>query len=79
MPTAHFLDQELAHIEGMVRRLTRLSATEQLDHSTAVVSPTYWRRRIEGVLDLSSGELELLERASALMRAVDQLPDNEVW
>jgi hypothetical protein len=48
-----------------------------MDHSTAVVSQTYWRRRIEGILDLSNGELELSGRASALMRAVDQLPGDE--
>ncbi|WP_143328367.1 hypothetical protein [Caballeronia telluris] len=79
MPAVFFLDQELAHIDGVVRRLIRLAEHGQMDHSTAVVSRTYWRRRIEEVVHLSNGERELLQRASALLRAVDQLPDNEVW
>lgn len=62
----------------MILRLSRLAATEQMDRSAPVFSPTYWRRSIEGVLDLSNGELELLELAPALLRAADQLPNNEV-
>ena len=68
------VEQELGHIEKMIHRLTELAATEQMERSTAVVNAEYWRRRIGDLLDRANNEVALVERASALLRAVDELP-----
>jgi len=74
MPALLLLEQELGHIEKMIHRLTELAATEQMERSTAVVNAEYWRRRIGDLLDRANNEVALVEHASALLRAVDELP-----
>ena len=74
MPAFLLLEQELGHIDKMIHRLAELAATERMERSTVVVNAEYWRRRIGDLLDRANNEVALVERASALLRAVDELP-----
>ena len=74
--------QELSHIETMIRQLERLLEGNSAPPASAVMTPAYWRKRINTVLAAPALPPAVAEQASALLTRLDHLPSgvgNDGW
>jgi hypothetical protein len=66
--------RELSHIETMIVQLERLIRCHDINPSTTVTTPAYWRARIGTVLATPGLPRVLGRRASMLLTRLDGLP-----
>ncbi|MEX3968745.1 hypothetical protein AB4Y42_42665 [Paraburkholderia sp. EG286B] len=71
-PNDH-LAQELAHIRAMILQLEHLLSEDGSANSVPVMSPDYWRARINGVRGASGLPATLLDEAHVLLDRLDAL------
>ncbi|MEM5425905.1 hypothetical protein [Paraburkholderia ferrariae] len=71
-PNEH-VAQELAHIRAMILQLEHLLMENDGAKSTPVMSPDYWRARINGVRGTSGLPATLEDEAHALLDCLDAL------
>jgi hypothetical protein len=66
-------EQELSHIKVMLDELERLIHGSGVEQTTSVMTPAYWRMRIQEVLAVLDLPRLTMEQASALLIRLDSL------
>lgn len=65
--------QELAHIRAMILQLEHLLSADDSANSLPVLSPDYWRARINGVRGTPGLPASLVDETRALLSRLDAL------
>lgn len=70
---ADHMRKELEHIAAMIAQLELLGATRSKEATTAVMSPVYWRNRINAILGAANLPPSITEQAAALLRRLERM------
>jgi hypothetical protein len=73
MSRQHHAEQELAHIQTILRQLEHLDVGHKTTRASTVLQPDYWRTRIRAVLALPDTTRHIVDQGSELLARLDRL------
>jgi hypothetical protein len=66
-------EQELAHIQTILRQLEHLGVGHKTTQASPVLQPDYWRTRIRAVMALPDTTRHIVDQGSELLGRLDRL------